>query len=212
MATEYDDESTAGAEETPQGSRLSQAVQYVVLTLVIGAVIAAAAWYFVQPGGDEPLSQSVSLTAEASGPAPKVGEPAPDFRLTDMDGNLVQLSDFRGQPVWVTFWASWCPPCRAENPDIEATYQKYRDAGLVVIAVDIGEEASAARGYLERTGLSFLVGLDQTTEVSATYRIVGIPTHYFIDGDGVLREFRIGALSRKAMDEKVEKILVTGGR
>jgi len=211
MATEHD-ERTAATEEHRESARLPRGIQHVVLTLVIGVVIAAVAWYFVQPGGEEPASQAVSLTAEASGPPPKVGEPAPDFRLTDMSGNLVQLSDFRGQPVWITFWASWCPPCRAENPDIEATYQKYREAGLVVIAVDIGEETSAARGYLERTGLSFLVGLDQTTEVSATYRIVGIPTHYFVDGDGVLQEFRIGALSRKAMDEKVEKLLAPEGQ
>lgn len=213
MATEYDDGSTGTDEAGDERARrrLPRGVEHVVLTLVIGLVIAAVAWYFVQPGGDESV-RAITLTAEAIGPAPKVGEPAPAFRLTDLDGNQIQLSDYEGKAVWVTFWASWCPPCRAEMPDIEASYQKYRDAGFVVVAVDIGETASEARGYVERTGLTFPVGLDQTTAVAAAYRINGIPTHYFVDADGVLRDFRIGALSRKTMDEKIERLLAAEGR
>jgi cytochrome c biogenesis protein CcmG/thiol:disulfide interchange protein DsbE len=213
MATEYEDVAPVEEAETAEkaGRRLPRGVEQVIITLVIGVVIAAVGWYFIQPGSNDSV-QSIKLTADAAGPAPDVGKPAPDFKLTDLSGNPIQLSDYRGKVVWVTFWASWCPPCRAELPDIDATYQKYRDAGLVVVAVDIGEPTADARGYVERTGLSFPVGLDQTTAVAAAYRINGIPTHYFVDANGVLQDFRIGALSLKAMDAKIAALLGGEGK
>jgi len=183
-------------------------VRNVVTSIIVGVIIAALVWY-LDGQGSTVTSQSLTLTAEASGPAPRVGKPAPDFRLVGLDGKPIQLSELRGHPVWLSFWATWCPPCRAENPDIQALYEANKDSGLVVLAVNIGEESSTVRGYAERTGLTFSIALDQTTEVAAMYRIVGIPTHYFIDADGVVRDWRIGSMSRKTMDRKVQGILST---
>jgi thiol-disulfide isomerase/thioredoxin len=183
------------------------ALRNIVATALVGVVILGLVWYFDSPSGTG-SSQSFTPTGVASGPAPKIGSPAPDFTLKGLDGQSYTLSDFRGQPVWINFWASWCPPCRAENPDIQALYEANRDEGLVVLGIAVGEEDGAVRGYMERTGLTYLAGLDRSTDIAATYRIVGIPTHFFIDRDGVLREWRIGSMSRNTMEKKVAEIMV----
>ncbi len=180
--------------------------QHALTALLLAAAVSLVVWYMARPEDDKSVFD-VEITASASGPAPKIGNPAPDFELQSLDGSVIKLSDLRGQGVWISFWASWCPPCRAENPDIESIYLKYRDDGLAIVAVNLGENPTTVSGYVERTGLTFPVGLDWTTGVAATYRIVGIPSHYFVDPDGVLRYRRIGALSREQMEEKVQSIL-----
>jgi len=182
------------------------ALRNILATIAVGAIIVALVWFFDRPGGVGG-SQAITLTAAASGPPPRVDQPAPDFRVRGLDGQYYQLSDFRGQPVWINFWATWCPPCRAENPDIQAVYEANKGDGLVVLALDIGEDTNTVRGYVKRTSLTYTVGLDQSTEIAARYRIVGIPTHFFVDRDGVLREWRIGSMSKKTMEKKVAEIM-----
>ena len=99
-------------------------------------------------------------------PAPKVGRLAPDFTLTDLEGNSVTLSDFRGKVVFINFFATWCPPCRAEMPEIESLHQDYKDKGVVVIGVDIAEPESVARQYVQQGGFSWTFVLDSTGEVA----------------------------------------------
>ena len=183
------------------------ALRNIIATLAVGAVIVGLVWFFDNPNAA--TSQSITLTAAATGPAPRVDKPAPDFRVTTLDGQVLQLSDFRGQPVWISFWATWCPPCRAENPDIQATYEKYKDQGLVIVALSIGESTDTVRNYVARTGLTYTIGLDQGTDIAAQYRIVGIPTHFFVDRDGIIREWRIGSMSKGTMEKKVGQIMAS---
>ena len=208
----YEDGSFVDADAPPRNSRFSRDIpgplRNILTSIVVGAMIAGLVWYFDRQDSAA-TSQSVTLTGQAAGPAPKVGMPAPDFRLIGLDGTPIQLSELRGHPVWLTFWATWCPPCRAENPDIQAVYTEKKDSGLVVLAVNIGEEPGTVRGYADRTGLNFSIVLDAATEVASMYRSSGIPTHFFIDADGVVRDWRIGTMSRKAMDAKVASILTT---
>ena len=181
------------------------ALRNIVATIAVGAIIAGLVWYFDRP--DAATSQAIPLTASASGPAPRVGREAPDFDVKGLDGQTYRLSDFRGRPVWINFWATWCPPCRAENPDIQEVYEANADKGLVILALSIGESTETVRGYVQRTKLTYTVGLDQTTEIAARYRIVGIPTHFFVDRDGILREWRIGSMSKKTMEKNVAEIM-----
>lgn len=181
------------------------ALRNIITTLAVGVAIVGLVWFFDKPG--DANSQSITLTAAATGPAPRVDKPAPDFRVTTLDGQVFQLSDFRGRPVWISFWATWCPPCRAENPDIQAVYEANRDQGLVIIALSIGEGTDTVRDYVARTGLTYTIGLDQGTDIAAQYRIVGIPTHFFVDRDGIIREWRIGSMSEGTMQKKVAKIM-----
>ena len=128
------------------------ALRNIVATVLVGVAIAALVWVFDRPGTAN--SQSVTVTAAATGAAPKVGKPAPDFELTMIDGTKARLSDFKGKPVWINFWASWCPPCRAENPDIQDLYNAHKDAdGLVLLAPAIGEGRDSVAGYMQRADL-----------------------------------------------------------
>ncbi|MCL4395267.1 MAG: redoxin domain-containing protein, partial [Chloroflexi bacterium] len=144
-------------------------------------------------------------------PAPRIGFPAPDFILTSVDDAATRLSDFKGRAVFLNFFASWCPPCRAEMPDILATYEEYKAEGAVVLAVDLQEEQKIVRDYAEAVGLTFPIVLDRSGRVSALYRITAIPTSFFIDKDGVVRDMQIGAMSKTLMQGKLEKALRAAG-
>lgn len=206
-ASEPEEEPFEDYFRTPFRRPSAGSVRNVVGTLVVAVLIIGAVWFI--EGSGSSTSQAITLTASASGPAPRLGEPAPAFDMRTLDGQIVSLSDYKGQPVWIAFGASWCPPCRAENPDIEEMYQKYKDQGLVILAPSIGEDAGTVSAYVKRTGLTYTVGVDETTQLAANYRIVGIPTHFFIDRDGVLRVWRIGSMSPKTMEKNIEKILST---
>ena len=195
---------------TPFPRPRAGALRNIVATVFVGLSIIGMVWYFDTPD-TAGSSQAITLTASASGPAPKVGREAPDFRVQGLDGEFYQLSDFRGQPVWINFWASWCPPCRAENPDIQAVYDANKADGLVVLGIAIGEDDGAVRGYAGRTDLSYIIGLDRGTDIAASYRIVGIPTHFFVDRDGILREWRIGSMNKNTMEKKVDVIMEESG-
>jgi len=157
---------------------------------VTAAIIAVVAFMVNQPTAGADGFTSVTISGGATGEPPTVGKPAPDFLATTVDGTTVRLGDFRGKPVWLTFGASWCQPCRAENPDIQAAYEKYQTSGLVILAVFISEDAAAVKDYADRVGLTYRKVADP---------IMGIPSHYFIDSSGVLRAMKIGSLDRAAM-------------
>ena len=145
----------------------------------------------------------------------QLGQRAPDFigkngdqdvRLTDLDGREIRLADFAGKPVWVVFWATWCPPCQQETPDIRAVYEANRDAGLIVLAVDVQESAETIREYAQRYGLTYTIGVDTYAAIMQTYGVFGLPTHYFIDRQGVIRDRYFGPLKRDQMEQRVELI------
>ena len=185
------------------------AVRNILTTVIVGAVLAGLVHFFASPTAS--ASQAVTLSAEASGPAPKVGQPAPDFEATTPDGKTVHLSDFKGKAVWITFWASWCPPCRAENPDVQAAYVAHQADGLVVLAVNLGEDTTTVQQYAQRTGLTFPIALDPPTQIAASYHVMGIPSHFFIDANGILIDERLGGMSRTMMEQKIQELLKSVG-
>jgi peroxiredoxin len=140
-------------------------------------------------------------------PAPEVGHPAPDFTLKDLDGNVVRLNDLRGKVVFINFWATWCPPCRAEMPAIEALHQEYKDKGVIVIGVDISEPESTVRQYIQQGGFSWTIVLDSTAKVARDYQIVAIPTSYFLDKEGIIKAVNVGPMTKRAMEAEVTKAM-----
>ena len=121
---------------------------------ITAAIIAAVVFIVNQPTAAAGDVTNVTLTAIATGQAPVVGQPAPDFSATTVDGKAVKLSDFRGTPVWLTFGASWCQPCRAENPDIRPPSTRSKKAnGLAILSVFISEDAATVSDYADRVGL-----------------------------------------------------------
>ena len=190
---------------TPFRRPRAGALRNILATIAVGLVIVGLVWFFDRPNAAG--VQAITLSASPTGPAPRLEREAPDFSVRTLGGEDVKLSDFRGRPVWINFWATWCPPCRAEAPDIQEVYEAHESEGLVVLAISIGESTNTVADYIKRTGMTVTVGIDEGTNVAAQYRIVGIPTHFFIDREGVLREWRIGSMSKKTMESKVGEIM-----
>ena len=140
-------------------------------------------------------------------PVPEVGRHAPDFTLTDLKGNSVTLSDFRGKVVFLNFWATWCPPCRAEMPEIEAIYQDYKDKDVVVIGIDLLEAEDEVRQFVQEGGYSWTFVIDTTGGVAENYGITAIPTSFFLDKEGVIRAVDIGAMTKRAMESRLAEAM-----
>jgi thiol-disulfide isomerase/thioredoxin len=179
------------------------------LILAVAAIIAILA-----APGCTPSAQDITNGRQTGTPAPEIGRLAPDFTLIDLEGNRVTLSDFRGKVVFINFWNQWCPPCRAEMPEIEAVYQEYKNKDVVVIGVDIlpweilkGYDESDVRQYVQQGGFSWTFVLDTTGEVTANYEVIAIPTSFFIDREGIIRAVNIGAMTKRAMEAKLTETI-----
>ncbi len=150
-----------------------------------------------------------SPSADVGGPSAR-DKVAPDFELPSMQGLQVHLSQFRGQVVLVNFWATWCPPCRAEMPSIERLYRAYASRGLEILAVDDERVGSGVvEGFQRDLTLSFPILLDSAGDVSALYGVRGLPTTVVIDREGRIASVDFGARdwSDRAARELVEKLL-----
>lgn len=143
-------------------------------------------------------------------PAPIAGQPAPDFKLKTLDGGEVSLSQFRGQPVLINFWASWCPPCRLEMPDLVRAYEAHKAEGFVILGIDLTFQDSIpdVRAFVEEFQMTFPVLLDETGVVTTeVYRLRGLPMSIFVDRTGIVSRVHIGAMTAGQIDEFVGEIL-----
>jgi cytochrome c biogenesis protein CcmG/thiol:disulfide interchange protein DsbE len=139
---------------------------------------------------------------------PKVGDPAPDFVVPLTDGKLVRLSDLRGHPVWLNFWGSWCPPCRAEMPDLQAAQEQLAPQGLVLLAVSLNEPTQAAADYAALNHVTFLVASDpRRVATGNAYPILNFPTHILIDKDGIVRDIVLAELTKEEIIAHAQAIL-----
>jgi cytochrome c biogenesis protein CcmG, thiol:disulfide interchange protein DsbE len=193
-------QATASLPGVRTGPRIQGRLATLAVMAVTAVAIVGAALLVNGPAESTDGLTPVNLVGSPTGPAPIVGEAAPPLAATALDGSTVDLSAYAGSPIWVTFGASWCQPCRAENPDIAAAYAAHRDDGLVVIQVFMDEDAATISAYAERVGLDYVKVPDPTGRLSIEYRILGIPSHFFIDSTGVLRQTRVGTLDRAGMD------------
>jgi peroxiredoxin len=172
-----------------------------LLVLVVTAALVAGGLWIVNgrgaPGGETLANGATAVTipGKSTVPAPRVGAPAQDFTVTTIEGEQVSLSQFKGQPVWIVFGASWCAGCQAEVPDIEAAYKEYGPKGLVILGVNITEDSDTVRDYAKRVGITHLIAADPESAVADAYRVSAIPAHFFVDKSGVLREIRQGSAS-----------------
>ena len=150
------------------------------------------------------------LAACGTAPAARLGSPAPDFTLQTVDGTPLRLSDLKGKPVFMNFWATWCVPCREEMPAMQELYEQYRDRGLVILAVNMEEDQARVQRWIDQGGFTYTFVLDSEGQQLKRYNVNAAPTSYFIGRDGVIRDLKLGAISRAEMQTKVEKLLAGG--
>jgi peroxiredoxin len=189
----------------------------VVMGTAIVLTLATVPLGSTEPG--LPLPDPSAFLIGSPIPGLGIGDLAPEFegdgpkgrvQLTDLDGTPVRLADLRGKAVWVNFWASWCPPCQFETPTIRAMDERYRDRGLVIVAVQVQQTVQAGRDYAARYGLRYRIGADVTGAIFHTYHVFALPTQFFIDPNGVLRQIVNGPLSETRAAQLIESILQAG--
>ena len=156
------------------------------------------------PGPKEMSPSSVPASNEGI----QVGNVAPDFQLPNLDYEPMSLNELRGKPVVLNFWATWCPPCVDEMPYLQEIHEEYSDKGLILLAINIGESPTTVENFLQNNNLALPVLLDVGGVVAQQYSILRVPTTFFIDGDGVIQEKRIGPFINAAqIEEQLSKIM-----
>lgn len=192
--------------------------------LVLGltaAIVMGGAYLIYRSTTAQPAVTAVAVSGPSNGASPKMGSPAQDFTVTMVDGKAVSLSSYLGHPVWLTFGATSCVPCKSEALDIEAAYKKFKDKGVVVLAIFIREDAAIVRDYSDRVGLTFPKATDPDSRIASAYRVpdwtsedaqghhgfvTGFPAHFFIDRSGVLRSQQTGGLTPEQMGAALTEI------
>jgi thiol-disulfide isomerase/thioredoxin len=203
-------EAAAQRNTGPNASRIG----LVGLTVIALVAVALYAAFLASKVEDVITPEPVVLPEGAAPSALGLGQKAPDFALQDLRGSEVKLSDFAGRPVWVNVWASWCAPCRAEMPDLDAVYRETRTSsagggsnGLALLMVSIDPDPSAVRSYMSTVKYDLPVVLDPTLSISRYYRITGLPTHFFVGRDGKIKDLQIGGLKPNGMRSRLAKIV-----
>jgi peroxiredoxin len=210
----------SGVEERPQNRRQWSGVagSLILPLLIVATIVGGLVWFERGRGGDATddgrygiveLPEGANVTGR--GPSTDVGRAAPDFLLRTPDGGELRFSDLRGKPVLVNFWASWCTPCRQEMPEIVRAYDARSDDGLVVVAIDLQENAQQVREFADEFGMDFTLVIDRTGQVAEAWRIggpvEGIPSSYFIDADGVVQARVFGPMDAETIERELAKIL-----
>lgn len=181
----------------------------IVVGLLLAVAIVGATWFIGDRQGWTTIGQG-GVNAKL---LPRVGEPAPELVTISTDGDLVVLSRLKGQPVWINFWGSWCPPCRAEMPDIQHAYETLSAQGVTVLAIAMQETPQQALAYRDQVGATFPVYADpahlaslfnevdqpefaqQMALMTRDWQIANFPTHIFIDRDGIVREIVLAQMT-----------------
>jgi cytochrome c biogenesis protein CcmG/thiol:disulfide interchange protein DsbE len=138
---------------------------------------------------------------------PFIGKPAQPFTLTLFDGSTLRLKDLRGKVVFLNFWASWCPPCRAEARALEAAWRQYRDRDVVFVGLNIQDKEPDARAFVEEFDITYPTGIDLGSRIAVDYGVWGLPEAFFIDRDGRITYKHVGALGAATVTAKLDEAL-----
>ncbi|WP_026889840.1 TlpA family protein disulfide reductase [Clostridium beijerinckii] len=187
---------------------------------LIAAIVAVALIVFSvytiynSESSNSKTDSSISITNDKNNSSNQTIEVTPnniktkaiDFNLKDLNGNELSLSDLKGKKVFLNFWATWCPPCKAEMPEIERLYQETKDSDLVIISIEIGEPLNTVKSFIDSNKYNFKVLIDSDQSVATKYNITSIPTSYFIDKDGNIVSKHVGGMNIDQMKAYIKTL------
>lgn len=187
---------------------------YISIVIIFGASVYTVASFNKKTQANENINSKTSAAStanQASTPSNSESSTiaqiqAANFKLKDLSGKDVSLSDFTGKKVFLNFFATWCPPCRGEMPDIQQIYEETKDKDIVILAIDLGEDVKTVQSFADKNKYSFNILLDSDTAIATKYEIASIPTSYFIDRKGNITAKHIGAMSLEDMRKFINNI------
>jgi peroxiredoxin len=157
---------------------------------IINLILLSFVLVFTAGCGDKGEDNKTSANSTSVAPSllRKVVKPfsAPDLEVTDIDGKKHKLSDYRGKPVLLNFWATWCPPCRAELPSMNRAWAKVKADGIIMLAANVGEPKKRVEYFLKDNSIDFKVLLDEKTEFAPEWHVNGMPTTFIVNPDGLV--------------------------
>ena len=162
------------------------------------------------PSATPGTTATPASSAPPSSPGPAglhIGSPAPPLVVPQLAGGTIELGRLRGHPVWIEFMATWCPSCRDEFPFMSGFAARYAEAGLVVIAIDVREDVGTVAAFANLTGATFPIGLDVDGAAARAWRVAGLPSHVFVDAQGVVREVIVGGIGPDVMAARLSVIM-----
>lgn len=166
----------------------------IVRSLILGIMFAAVIYTLY-----------ANFTKDARGQV-AIGDKAPDFILSDMEGNKHQLSDYKGRGVFLNFWGTWCKPCEREMPYMNNQYKVYKDQGVEILAVNVGEPDFSINKFIEKHKLVFPILKDTNKDVTTLYDITPLPTTMLVNPEGTITAIETGELSEERIKEMMESI------
>jgi cytochrome c biogenesis protein CcmG, thiol:disulfide interchange protein DsbE len=218
MSNRIDGEDAAGErlpDERPWRRReYSGAGSTLGVAMLIVLAVGLAVWYFELrgepgPGGDASggiIALPEELNPTGREPVAEVGRAAPNFALETLDGETLTLSDYRGTPVVLNFWASWCGPCRQETPALQQFAEE--NPGVQVIGINQQEQPGQARDFAEEFGVTYPIPLDQTGAVSQGFRVNrGLPVTFFISADGIIDAVHYSVVTTEDLQEYADGLV-----
>lgn len=198
--------------DAASGNKRRQAA--VVLALGVALIMLAGilAWRngSTEPSlaaGNDAYAVAKLVAADNDLSRPEVGSLAPNFVIASPNAPQTTLADYHGQPVMLNFWATWCPPCRQEMPEIERAYEAYRDQGLVVLAINVAESPQKVDEFVQAFGMTMPVVIDAGNVLLERYDSESLPTSVFIDKNGRITAIWRGFIPRDDLIKNLEGIL-----
>jgi peroxiredoxin len=177
-----------------------------LILIGVGLIVIAIAFIIFTPKVGETASSSTPGEIPASIPG-EINYPAPSLTLVDMQDQTVSLTDYKGQWVLVNNWATWCPPCRAEMPELNAYYEAHKDEGFILVGISSGDTKSQIEDFIHEYGLSFPMWQDPTSASLSAFRMDYLPSSFVIDPSGNVRLAWTGAVSLTTLEEYVTPLL-----